>query len=86
MILIGKARHRIVRLRLQRCARDAALGRRAQDRQARAPDQVIDESGDEHGLARARQAGDAEPQGAAAEIFRKAARRDAGFEDEVVEN
>ena len=61
VVFIGKARHRVVGLRLQPGAGDPAGGERFEDRKAAAAGQAVDQRGDEHGLAGARQAGDAEP-------------------------
>ncbi len=85
MLLIGEARHRVVGLRIEMRASDAPFGRRGQHRQARLGDEIVDERGDEHRLARARQAGDAEPQRPTAEVVADRARHDAGFESDIVE-
>ena len=63
MRLIGEARHGIVRLRRKPGARDPARGHRLEDREASAAQQAVNQRGDEHGLAGARQAGHAEPHG-----------------------
>ena len=60
MLLVGEARHRVVRLRLEPRPDDAALGGGGQHRQARPRDEVIDEGGQEHRLAGTRQSGHAE--------------------------
>ena len=62
VLLVGKARQAVVGLRLEIGARDAALRHGGEERQAAAGDQVAHQRGDEHGLAGARQAGDAEAQ------------------------
>ena len=62
VVLVLEARHRIVRLLLEQGARDAAGFLRLEQRQPAAMDQIVDEGRDEHRLAGARQAGDAEPQ------------------------
>ena len=61
MVLVVEARHRVVRLRLE-----PARGRSVRWHRPRTPEtgrraQAVDQRGDEHGLAGARQAGDAEP-------------------------
>ena len=61
MLLEGEARHGVVGLRLQVGREDAALGGGAQLRHPAALEQVRDQRGDEHGLAGAAEAGDAEP-------------------------
>ena len=62
VVLVLEARHGIVRLLLEEGARDAPGFLRLEQRQAPAMDQIVDEGGDEHRLAGAGQAGDAEPQ------------------------
>ena len=62
VLLVGKARDGIVGLRLEIGAGDAALGHGGKERQAPAGDEAAHQRGDEHGLARARQPRDAEPQ------------------------
>ena len=86
MLLIGEARHRVVGLRLEMGAGDAPLRRRAQHRQAAAADQIVDERGDEDGLAGARQARHAEPQASAREIIGERTRHDARFEGQIGED
>jgi len=66
-------------------AGNAAGGERLENGKAPTAGQRMNERGDEHGLAGARQAGDPQPQSAAADIFGKAAHGHAGFEDEIVE-
>ena len=61
MIFIGKARHRIVGLRLQPGARDPPGGERLEDRKAAAAGEAVNQRRDEDGLAGARQPGDAKP-------------------------
>ena len=61
VVLIVEARHRIVGLRLQPRAGDAPGGERLEHRKAAAAGEAVDQRGDEHGLAGARQPGDAEP-------------------------
>ena len=75
-------RHRIVGLRLQPRACDAALRHRLEYRQPSAVNEVVHERGDENRFARARQAGDAEPQRRIEEtraIVRERPRGDACF-------
>ena len=60
MLLILEARHGIVRLRLEIDAQQAPLGRRIEERQPRAGDEIVHQRGDEHRLARAREPGHAE--------------------------
>ena len=86
MLLVGEARHRVVRLRLEMRARDAPFGGSAQHRQLSPGDQVVDERGDENGLARARQPGDAEPKASAGEKIGERARDHARFEGQIGEN
>ena len=79
MRLVVEARHRIVGLRLEPRARDAAARQRLEHRQAPAMQQLMHQRGDEHRLAGAGQAGDAEPDGrieqAGAEFAERAPRR-----------
>ena len=63
MPLIVEARHLIVRLRLEIGAEHAAVGDGVEERHAGARHEVVHERGDEHGLAGAGEAGDAEPDG-----------------------
>ena len=86
MVLIVEARHGIVRLRLQPGAGDPARGIRLEDRKPPAAGQAVDQRCDEHGLAGARQAGDAEPHGGMEEavaVVQKRPRRQARFLDNV---
>ena len=80
MRLEGEARQRVVRLRFQVAARDAPAAQRLEGGKAPALEQRADECRDEHRLAGARQAGDAEAHRRADEPLRKvgeAARGDA---------
>ena len=87
MILVGEARHRVVGLRLEPGAGDASLGRGGEHRQPRAGDQVVDERGEEHRLAGAGEAGDAEPQSRRRRNNRRVERAtSAGLEDKIGEN
>ena len=61
MIFIGKARHRVVGLRLQPGAGDPPGGERLEDRKAAAAGEAVNQRRDEDGLAGARQPGDAKP-------------------------
>ena len=61
VVLIGEAWHRIVRLRLQPGAGDPPRGVGLEHRKPAAAGEAMDQRGDEHRLAGARQAGDAEP-------------------------
>ena len=63
MVFVVEARHRVVGLRREPRARDAPAGQRLEHRKAPAAQQPVHQRGDEHGLAGARQAGDAEPDG-----------------------
>ena len=63
VLLVGEARHAVVGLRLEVGARDAPLGHGGEERQPPAGDEVAHQRGDEDGLARARQPGDAQPHG-----------------------
>ena len=62
MALVIEARHRVVGLRRKPRAGDAAAGERLEHRKAPAAQQPVQQRGDEHGFAGARQPGDAEPQ------------------------
>ena len=62
MRLVVEARHLVVRLRLEMAGEDAPLRIGREEGQPPARDEVPDERGDEDGLARAGEAGDAEPQ------------------------
>ena len=71
VVLVGEARHRIVRLRLEARADKPLLGDEPKDgerisaalrRDFGSPSELMNEPGDEYGLAGAREAGDAEPQ------------------------
>ena len=87
VLLIGEARHVVVGLRLQPGAQDAAFAQATRRTGSRPPfEQGVDERGDEHGLAGARQAGDAEPHGGVHEAggeIRKPARGDARAVNDV---
>ena len=83
MFLVGETRHGVVRLRFEARPHDAAFGGGGQDRQARARDQVVDERRQEYGLARARQAGDAEAQRPAGEIVADRAGDESRLEHEI---
>ena len=61
VVLVIEARHRVVRLRRKMRARDTSGGEGLEHRKEAAARHPMDQRGDEHGLARARQAGDAEP-------------------------
>ena len=61
MALVVEARHGVVGLRLELGAGDAAGGIGLEERQPAAMDQIVDQRGDEDGLAGAGEAGDAEP-------------------------
>ena len=87
MALIGKARHAVVGLRRKMRARDASRGKGLEHREAPATRQPVDQRRDEHGLAGARQAGDAEPQRRIEQTFAKVVqrpRRQPRFLDEVL--
>ena len=68
MILVGEARHGVVGLRLEPRPGDASLRRGCEHRQPDAGDEIADERGQEHRLAGAGKAGDAEPQPTAGEV------------------
>ena len=85
MLLVGESRHRVVRLRLEPRPHDAAFSRGGQNRQARAGDQVVDQRRQEHRLARARQASDAEAQRPAGEIIADRAGDEPRLEHEIAE-
>ena len=63
VVLVVEARHRIVGLRLEPRVGDPPGGIGLEHRKAAAAGQAVDQRGDEHGLAGARQPGDAEPDG-----------------------
>ena len=81
MRLVVEARHRVVRLRLESRAGDAPAGERLEHRQAAAMQQLMHQRGDEYGLARAGQAGDAEPDGRVEQIRTELAERARGKAD-----
>ena len=86
MVLIVEARHRVVRLRRELRPRDPARGKRLEHRKAAAAGQPVDQRRDEHGLAGARQAGDAEPHRRVEEVLaivEQRPRRQARFLDDV---
>ena len=83
MFLVGETRHGVVRLRFEARPHDAAFGGSREDRKARARDQVVDERRQEYGLARARQAGDAEAQRPAGEIVADRAGDESRLEHEI---
>jgi hypothetical protein len=85
MILIGEARHRVVRLRLEPHPHDPPLGRGGQHRQSRARNQIVDERGQKHRLAGARQSGHSEAQGRAREIVADRTGDELRLEDEIAE-
>ena len=62
MLLVVEARHVIVGLGLELGAAHPPAGIGLEERQPAAMDQVVDEGGDEDGLAGPRQAGHAEPE------------------------
>ena len=61
MALVVEPRHRVVGLRRKPRAGDAPARQRLEHRKAPAAQQAMQQRGDEHGLAGARQPGDAEP-------------------------
>ena len=63
MVFIVEARHRVVGLRRKPRLRDPPGGERLEDRKTTATGEAVNQRGDEDGLAGARQAGDAEPNG-----------------------
>src|SRR5262249_41009760 len=69
MALIGKARHAIIRLRFKAGAGDPPRGKGLEYRKTPAAGQPMDQRGDEHGLAGARQAGDAKSNGRTEQMF-----------------
>jgi len=75
VVLIVEARHRIIRLRCEICARDAARREGFEHREAAAARKAVDQGGDEYGLARPRQAGDAEPDRRVEEVLAKVKER-----------
>ena len=91
MIFIGEARNVVVWLRLQFRAHQPALGMDTEDGQGALAilggggrtQQVFDQRRDEHCLARARQAGDAEAQARARHVVGERRRGDAGLEQKI---
>ena len=63
MRLVVEARHLVVGLRLEPRFGEPALAVGVEERQPAAMHEIVDERGDEDGLSRARQPGDAEPDG-----------------------
>ena len=86
MVLVGETRHRVVGLRLEPRPRDPPLCRCGEHRQPRAGDQVADERREEHRLAGARQAGDAQAKAAAGEIVSDRAGDESRLEHKIGEN
>ena len=89
MVLVIEARHRVVGLRLEPGAGDPPGRKRLEHRKAAAAREAVDQRGDEHGLAGARQAGDAEPHRRVEEavaIIQQRPRRQARFLDDIGEN
>ena len=85
MVLIGKARQVIVRLRFEIGAGDAALRLRIEQSQPCLVQEGMNEGGDEDGLAGTGKAGDAKAKARRGEARRKvpeAARREAGAVEE----
>ncbi len=68
MVLIGEARHIVVRLRLQDGPRNAPGGICPKQRQSAAMDEIVHQSGNENGLAGPGETGDAQPDIGTAEI------------------
>ena len=85
MLLVGEARHNVVRLRFEPHPRDPPLGGGGQHRQARARDQIVDKRGEEHRLASARQPRHPEAQRGAGEIVADRAGDELRLEDEIAE-
>jgi len=86
MALIVEPGHRVVGLRRQPRADDAALVLRLEHRKPPAAHEAVHQRGDEDGLAGPRQAGDAESHRRieqAAAIFRERARGAPGFFEEI---
>jgi len=81
MRLVVEARHRVVGLRFEPRASDAAVRQRLEHRQPPAMQQLMHQGGDEHGLAGAREAGDAQPHGRIEQIEPEIAERAAGEPD-----
>ncbi len=94
MLLIGKARHRIVGLRLDRAAHQPPLGMDAENRQrifaplrgdAGGEREMLDERSDENRLSRPRKAGDPKPQCPPRQGFREILDREPRIEEKVGE-
>ena len=86
VVLIVEARHRIVGLRLEPGAGDPSRGEGLEHRKAAAAGEAVDQRGDEHGLAGARQPGDAEPHRRVEEavaVIQQRPRRQARFLDDI---
>ena len=79
VVFIGKARHGVVGLGFEPRPDEPSLGMGAQHGQAATANEIVDERGDEHRLAGARQASDAEAQARAGHIVRHATGGDTGF-------
>ena len=86
MVLIGESRHHVVGLRFETRPRNPPFRRRGEHRKPRAGDQVVDERREKHGLAGARQAGDAETKAAAGEIVADRAGDESRLEHKIGEN
>ena len=86
MRLVVEAGHGVVRLRLKPRAGEASARHRLEHRKASAAHEPVHERGDEHGLAGAGEAGDAEPDGRLPKIaaeFHQRARGQASLFDEL---
>ena len=83
MLLIRKAWHRVVWLRIEPRPGDPPLRARRQHGQPLVGEQVLDQRRHEHGLARPRQARDPQPERAALQIIEHRARHIVGFEGET---
>ena len=94
MFLIGETWHGVVWLRIEHHAPQTPFGMDAKHRHVApalvSPErpkthEIVHQRGDEHRLARARQARHAKPQPLAGHVIRNALRRDAGFKGKVGE-
>ena len=86
MALVVEPRHRVVGLRRKLGAGDPPAGERLEHRKPAAAQQAVQQRGDEHGFAGARQTGDAKPDGGMQQMFaefRERARREPGLFNDI---
>ncbi len=85
MLLVVELRHRVVRLGFEARPDDATLRGGGQDRQAGAREQIVDERGQEHRLAGAREPSHAQAQGAAGKVVANRAGDEPRLEKKIAE-